>query len=302
MYLGQKSLLSWQKNSRVLESALELLLQVLAPVENTTGFLSSKLDMTLLGWVIMYLCLCLDGVHCSLDSSSKDKKGSSCSSSRWDFIQGESALYRKISGPSKQPTEYSGFRRRIQKKMLQTKQKLEELDTVASGLSAQQQPPVGLGMQLSALGNKIEAIKQKQAFIGKNIKLQSSKHFKDLLQMRRSEMMLKRGGGGGSREPVIKEDSSPLTDISLNLDPKLCLEVAKNLSLLLLRMDSTCHSDIFLITCKSLAQIATSCRPPIALGAIFTPPGLISLLLNAVGSDFIRQKNWSSPWISHAGN
>lgn len=40
-----------------------------------------------------------------------------------------------------------------------------------------QQPPVGLGMQLSALGNKIEAIKQKQASIGKNIKLQSSKHF-----------------------------------------------------------------------------------------------------------------------------
>lgn len=55
-------------------------------------------------------------------------------SSRWDFIQGESALYRRIAGSNK-PQEYSGFRRRIQKKMLATKQKLEELDTVATGLS-----------------------------------------------------------------------------------------------------------------------------------------------------------------------
>jgi hypothetical protein len=67
VYLGQKSLLSWQ-NSNVLESALELLVELLAPMEATKGFLSSKLDMTLLGWVIMYLCLCLDGVNCTLVS------------------------------------------------------------------------------------------------------------------------------------------------------------------------------------------------------------------------------------------
>jgi baculoviral IAP repeat-containing protein 6 len=155
-------------------------------------------------------------------------------------------------------------------------------------------------MQLSALGNKIEAIKQKQAGIGKNIKLQSSKHFKDLLQMRRSEMLLKRCG---AHQKDGKDDSCASTDveINLNLDPKLCMQVAKNLGLLLLRMDSTCHSDIFLITCKSLARIASACRPAISIGAIFTSEGLINLILNAVGSDFIRQKNWSSAWVSHAG-
>lgn len=99
-----------------------------------------------------------------------------------------------------------------------------------------------------------------------------------------------------------KEDSCPLSDIeiNLNLNPTLCLDVAKGLGLLLLRMDSTCHSDVFLIVCKALARIATACRPVIPLGAIFREEQLIGLLLTAVGSDYVRQKNWSSSWISHA--
>ena len=99
-----------------------------------------------------------------------------CLSSRWDFIQGESALYRRVSGGSKS-SSVSGFKKRLQRKIQATKQKLEELDNVAAGLGYSN--PVlnvgGLGSQLSALGNKIEAIKQKQASMGKAIKLQSSK-------------------------------------------------------------------------------------------------------------------------------
>jgi len=156
-------------------------------------------------------------------------------------------------------------------------------------------------MQLSALGNKIEAIKQKQANIGKSIKLQSSKHFKDLLQIRKNELLLKRGmlnlnGKNGKEETCQTAD----IEINLNLDPKLCSNVTKGLGLLLLRMDSTCHSDVYLITCKALARIATACRPVISLGSIFTAKQLIGLILNAVGSDYVRQKNWSSPWVSHS--
>jgi baculoviral IAP repeat-containing protein 6 len=154
-------------------------------------------------------------------------------------------------------------------------------------------------MQLSALGNKIEAIKQKQASIGKSIKLQSSKHFKDLLQIRKNEILLKRGllsSKSGREETCTTAD----IEINLNLEPKLCSNVAKGLGLLLLRMDSTCHSDVYLITCKALARIATACRPVISLGSIFSSKQLINLILNAVGSDYVRQKNWSSPWVSHA--
>lgn len=159
---------------------------------------------------------------------------------------------------------------------------------------------MGLGMQLSALGNKIEAIKQKQASLGKNLKLQSSKHFKDLLQMRRSEMLLRRSGAtpkDGGKSP----EGPTAAEISLNLDSKLCVSVSQQLARLLLRMDSTCHSDMFLVACKTLAKIATACKPAVPLGLIFSEEELTQLILIGVGTDYIKQRNWSSPWVSHAG-
>jgi tRNA U38,U39,U40 pseudouridine synthase TruA len=57
-----------------------------------------------------------------------------CLSSRWDFIQGESALYRHIATKT---AGSGGLKRRIQKKIISTKQKLEELDSVASGFANQ---------------------------------------------------------------------------------------------------------------------------------------------------------------------
>lgn len=92
VYLGQKSLLSWQ-NSHVLESALELLVDVLSPVENTKGFLSSKLDMTLLGWIVMYLCLCLDGVNCTLATDGLNSTGGK---KEKDGKDGELSFYKYI--------------------------------------------------------------------------------------------------------------------------------------------------------------------------------------------------------------
>lgn len=162
-----------------------------------------------------------------------------------------------------------------------------------------QQQLGGLGNKLSALGNQIEAIKQKQASLGKTIKIQGSKHFKDLLQIRRSELLNKRGMLSSKD---MKEDISPPMDveINLNLSQSLCLTVAKGLGLLLLRMDSTCHSDVYLIVCKALAKIATSCRPSIPLGAVFDVDQLATLICGSCGSDYVRERNWSSSWVSHA--
>jgi baculoviral IAP repeat-containing protein 6 len=121
-------------------------------------------------------------------------------------------------------------------------------------------------------------------------------HFKDLLQIRRNELLLKRGMAAKD------ETSVPITEVEINLSlsPKLCIRVAQALGSLLLKMDSTCHSDVYLIVCKALARIATSCRPSIPLGSIFNLDQMTSLILTAVGSDYVRQANWSSPWISHA--
>lgn len=74
VYLGQKALLNAQ-NSSVLEAAMELLAELLASIGEQSGFLRSKVDMTLLGWVVMFLCLCLDGVNCTLAGYETDKAG-----------------------------------------------------------------------------------------------------------------------------------------------------------------------------------------------------------------------------------
>lgn len=124
---------------------MELLADLLSPIEDKSSFLRSKIDMTLLGWAVMYLCLCLDGINCTLMSTTASTANGSnklnskekdvrCVSSKWDFIQGESALYRKCTTSTRMGGNGGGFKRRIQKKLMATKQKLEELDNVASGL------------------------------------------------------------------------------------------------------------------------------------------------------------------------
>jgi hypothetical protein len=45
---------------------MELIEEILSPIDDSSGFLRSKVDMTLLAWAVMYLCLCLDGVNCNL--------------------------------------------------------------------------------------------------------------------------------------------------------------------------------------------------------------------------------------------
>lgn len=90
------------------------------------------------------------------------------------------------------------------------------------------------------------------------------------------------------------------TEINMDLNVQLCASLAKSLGSLLLQMDFTSHSDIYLVVCKALARIATSCRPAVTLGEIFTSDQIISLVVTAVGSDFRKQINWSSSWISHA--
>ena len=51
---------------------MELLAELLTSVGEQSGFLRSKIDMTLLGWVVMFLCLCLDGINCTLAGTDGD--------------------------------------------------------------------------------------------------------------------------------------------------------------------------------------------------------------------------------------
>jgi len=104
VYLGQKALLSGQ-NSSVLESALVLLNEVLSPMDEGVGFLRSKIDMTLLAWTVMYMCLCLDGVNCTLGIGSGDentgngnsRSGSESRNKDKDAKEGKSMSFTNLS-------------------------------------------------------------------------------------------------------------------------------------------------------------------------------------------------------------
>jgi len=63
------------RRSCVLESTMKLLEEILASAdEPSSGFTRAKIDMGLLGWTVMYLCLCLDGVaHSILIYNSSEK-------------------------------------------------------------------------------------------------------------------------------------------------------------------------------------------------------------------------------------
>ena len=121
-----------------------------------------------------------------------------------------------------------------------------------------------------------------------------------MYQMRKNEAFFKYGTSG--RSPLEDATLNLLSEVevSLNLDPQLCLSLAKSLASLLLHMDSTCHSDIYLIVCKALAKIATCSRPTTTLGTIFTSDQVVRLIVTAVGNDFVKQRSWSSAWVSHA--
>jgi len=120
------------------------------------------------------------------------------------------------------------------------------------------------------------------------------------MQLRRSEFFQRKGASNGGKDQ--KETCLPRSDIeiNLNLNRNLCQSVARGLGQFLLRMDATCHSDVYLIVCKALARISTACRPVISLSSIFDRDNCSRLILTAAGSDFNRQKTWSSPWVSHA--
>lgn len=58
-YLGRKSLLSSTK-STVLESVLQALGKLLKPIFETKGYKKAQLDLSLIGWLLLFLSSCLD--------------------------------------------------------------------------------------------------------------------------------------------------------------------------------------------------------------------------------------------------
>ncbi|XP_026479187.1 baculoviral IAP repeat-containing protein 6-like [Ctenocephalides felis] len=313
--------------SRVLDAALLALLQLLAPIapinqsaagaradqhqqvhEDELSPLSAKIDLSLLSWFLLYLSASLDD-------------GKEVNSSRWEFMSGQTCTQRTRS-ESERNQERTGatrvYRRKLQKRLMHHKIQLDDLESAKKAFQASSQAFSNLSSQASNLSAKLDAaLKQQENVLKKSLKLHAQKYpFKTPSSHQQSstdagETFHNNNNnnstpGGSSSAPAAPSDnitsssdvSAPPLDMSPP-DPLHCLAVCRALLALLLRFDSTCGADIFLLTCKVLAKLVTSCRPAITLGQLATSHQLQLLIRRSVWTDG-RRPQWAGPWAQHA--
>lgn len=61
-FLGRKSLVAGGNKSSVIEAMVRTLGKLLAPLTNVQSSDSNRLDITLIGWVLLFLSICLDTI------------------------------------------------------------------------------------------------------------------------------------------------------------------------------------------------------------------------------------------------
>uniref|UniRef100_T1IPT5 Dual E2 ubiquitin-conjugating enzyme/E3 ubiquitin-protein ligase BIRC6 n=1 Tax=Strigamia maritima TaxID=126957 RepID=T1IPT5_STRMM len=296
-YFGQKSLNNGSGNS-VVESIVSLLEHLLLPlVKRRTEFVRGILDLPLIGWVLLFLSVCLDNGAAGIadgqeisKGGSKDKDNAIGMSNRWDFIQGEVAMLRNRSSNSKSPANRL-YKRKLQRRLMHHKQQLEEIEQVKKELLA--------SAQVFSFGAS-----SKNEPSSSSMKSLETAHFKDLIKIRRTEAPLLSKCGSGST--VSSGEDRFESEMDRGFMPILSrnqtLPVVRGLASLLLAMDFTCNVDMFLLACKVLARITTSTRPTISLGVVFTQDQLGQLIQLCVGGVECQMNSppWGGPWASHA--
>jgi baculoviral IAP repeat-containing protein 6 len=76
-FLGRKSLIAGGNKSSVIEAMVRTLSKLLAPLTNVQPSDSSRLDITLIGWVLLFLSVCLDTItppSCFEDNHEKTRE------------------------------------------------------------------------------------------------------------------------------------------------------------------------------------------------------------------------------------
>ncbi|XP_040554477.1 baculoviral IAP repeat-containing protein 6 isoform X9 [Gallus gallus] len=298
--IGQRSL----SNSGVLESLLNLLDNLLSPLQphlpvhrRTEGVL----DIPMISWVVMLVSRLLDYVATVEDEAATAKKPLNgkererfLTGNQWSFINNSlhtQSLSRSTKGNSSLDRLYS---RKIRKQLVHHKQVTS--DTQLNLLKAKQKALVEQMEKEKIQSNKgssykllVEQAKLKQA---------TSKHFKDLIRLRRTAEWPR---STLDTEVSTTKETPEIEPLPFTLAHERCISVVQKLALFLLSMDFTCHADLLLFVCKVLARIANATRPTIHLCEIVNETQLERLLLLLVGTDFNRGDiSWGGAWAQYS--
>uniref|UniRef100_A0A3Q2XNE1 Baculoviral IAP repeat containing 6 n=1 Tax=Hippocampus comes TaxID=109280 RepID=A0A3Q2XNE1_HIPCM len=278
--LGQRSL----SNSGVLEGLLNLLDSLLSPLQQPQAALQHRtegvLDIPMISWVVMLVSRLLDYVTSIEDEAS---------GIQWSFINNSlqsQNTSRSAKGSSSLDRLYS---RKIRKQLVHHKQQLNLLKAKQKALVEQIEKEKIQSNKGSSYKLLVEQAKLKQA---------TSKHFKDLIRLRRTAEWPR---STLDTESATAKEAPEVEPLPFTLSHERCISVVQKLALFLLSMDFTCHADLLLFVCKVLARIANATRPTIHLSEVVSENQLERLLLLLVGTDFNRGDiSWGGAWAQYS--
>ncbi|XP_076283788.1 BIR repeat containing ubiquitin-conjugating enzyme isoform X2 [Lasioglossum baleicum] len=292
-YLGRKSLIAGVNRSSVIDAMVRTLGKLLAPLSAPQN--ANRLDITLIGWVLLFLSVCLDTVAIpspSLEGNGEKSKEQGFSS-RWEFIQGESVMEKKYGSANRSVIPCT-YRKKLQKCIMQQNQHLQDLEQARKAFH-----PSSQGWDtLSSLCSKIVTIKTHERYFKKL----TAKQFKDLLMLRKndgqhsSRSSRAQSQSQSQSQPTPSSSSKPdLMEVDeeciSNLSHQHVLPVARGLIALILC--NSANVDMFLLACKVVARLVISTRPAISLCELMSEEQLLKLVRLATSTS-------DAAWTSHA--
>ncbi|XP_032409947.1 baculoviral IAP repeat-containing protein 6 isoform X3 [Xiphophorus hellerii] len=293
--IGQRSL----SNSGVLEGLLNLLDSLLSPLQQPQAASQRRtegiLDIPMISWVVMLVSRLLDYVASIEDEASGAKKNLGgkerdrpVTGIQWSFINNtlqSQNSNRTAKGSSSLDRLYS---RKLRKQLVHHKQ-LNLLKAKQKALVEQIEKEKIQSNKGSSYKLLVEQAKLKQA---------TSKHFKDLIRLRRTAEWPR---STLDAESTTAKEAPEVEPLPFTLSHERCISVVQKLALFLLSMDFTCHADLLLFVCKVLARIANATRPTIHLCEVVSEQQLERLLLLLVGTDFNRGDiSWGGAWAQYS--
>ncbi|XP_076667240.1 BIR repeat containing ubiquitin-conjugating enzyme isoform X2 [Andrena cerasifolii] len=288
-FLGRKSLIAGVNRSSMIDAMVRTLGKLLAPLSNAQTSSTNRLDVTLIGWVLLFLSVCLDTIAIpppSLEANSEKTREQGLLS-RWEFIQGESAMHRKYGSANRSPASCS-YRKKVQKRITHQKQQVQDLRQAKKALHTSSQASLG-GIEADVV------VKSHERFLKKTLKQHSAKHFKDSLSIRRNEAQHIAHSSRTQPQPNPSSSKAEVMDVDIehisNLSHQHVLPVARGLIALILY--NSANVDMFLLACKVVARLVISTRPAISLCELMSEEQLLKLVRLATGTS-------DAAWSSHA--
>uniref|UniRef100_A0A673KNA8 Dual E2 ubiquitin-conjugating enzyme/E3 ubiquitin-protein ligase BIRC6 n=1 Tax=Sinocyclocheilus rhinocerous TaxID=307959 RepID=A0A673KNA8_9TELE len=295
--IGQRSL----SNSGVLEGLLNLLDTLLSPLQPTSAAQTRRtegvLDIPMISWAVMLVSRLLDYVASVEDEATAAKKPlgakdreRSFTGNQWSFINNS----LQSQNPSRSAKGNNSsldrlYSRKIRKQLVHHKQQLNLLKAKQKALVEQIEKEKIQSNKGSSYKLLVEQAKLKQA---------TSKHFKDLIRLRRTAEWPR---STLDSEASVAKETPEVELLPFTLSHERCICVVQKLALFLLSMDFTCHADLLLFVCKVLARIANATRPTIHLCEVVSEQQLERLLLLLVGTDFNRGDiSWGGAWAQYS--